>query len=338
MRMAIMGAGSLGTILGAYITKAGHAIDLIDAYKEHVDALNRNGAHVVGKADFTVPVRALTPDQMEGVYDLVFYMTKQTYNAEAFRQLKPHVGDGSVVVTLQNGLPEPALVKEFGEERVMGCPVGWGATFQGPGVSELTSDTDHMEFHLGRLDGKITPKVEEIKGILESMCPTIVLDNLMGSRWSKVLVNATFSGMSAALACTFGEVLDDERALMCVKYIANECIKVAAAWGIKMEPMAGVDIAKLLAFSTIEQRDANTPIYKKVWGPHRAVTASMLQDLKKGRKCEISAINGAVCEMGDKYGVDTPVNDQVVDIVSQVEQGKLKLGNHIDLFKIPDTI
>ena len=338
MRMAIMGAGSMGTILGAYISKAGHKIDLIDAYKDHVDALNKKGAHIVGTTDFTVPVKALTPAEMEGIYDLVFFMVKQTYNEEAFKQLKPHVNEKSIIVTLQNGLPEKAVVKEFGENRVMGCPVGWGATFKEPGVSELTSATDKLTFDLGRVDGKITPEVGEVKKILEAMCPTVVLENLMGVRWTKVLVNSTFSGMSAAMSCTFGDVLDNEKALMCVKYIANECIKVAAAAKIQMEPLQGFALDKLVYFSTIEQRDANTPVYQKMFGPHRLLRASMLQDLEKGRKCEIFAINGVVCEMGDEHGVDTPLNDQVVDVVSKVEQGKLKLGNHIDLFKIPDKI
>jgi 2-dehydropantoate 2-reductase len=65
----------------------------------------------------------------------------------------------------------------------------------------------------------------------------------------------------------------------------------------------------------------------------------MLQDLEKGRKCEIGAINGVVCEMGDEHGIDTPVNDQVVDIVRKIESGKLPLSTaNIELFKIPDVI
>ena len=80
MRLAIMGAGSLGTILGAYIAKAGYEIDLIDAYEEHVRALNENGAHVVGAVDFVQKERlhALLPEDMEGAYDLIIYMAKQT--------------------------------------------------------------------------------------------------------------------------------------------------------------------------------------------------------------------------------------------------------------------
>ena len=77
MRIAIMGAGSLGTILGAYVSKAGYDVVLIDPYQEHVDALNKDGAHVIGTVDFVQPVKAITPDQMDGVYDVVIYMAKQ---------------------------------------------------------------------------------------------------------------------------------------------------------------------------------------------------------------------------------------------------------------------
>jgi 2-dehydropantoate 2-reductase len=266
-------------------------------------------------------------------------MVKQTYNEAAIQSLQGHINEKSIIVTLQNGLPEPALADAFGQGRVMGCPVGWGATFIGPGVSELTSQPTSMTFDLGRVDGRITPEMDEIKEYLECMCPTIILDNLMGIRWAKLLTNATFSGMSAALGCTFAEVMDHDKALLCVKYIANECIKVARADNIKMEPIQGYDISSLLFFETIEQRDANTPYYQKMWGPHRALRASMLQDLEKGQKCEIGAINGAVCTLGDKMNVDTPVNDKVVEIVRGIEDGKYSLTfDNINLFDISEII
>jgi 2-dehydropantoate 2-reductase len=334
-----MGTGSLGTILGAYIAKAGKPIDLIDTYKDHVDALNKSGARVIGQADFTVPVTALTPDQMTGTYDLIFFMTKQTYNEEAIARLKPHIHDKTIIVTMQNGMPEPALVKEFGENRVMGCPVGWGATFKSPGVSELTSKIESLSFDLGRVDGRLTPEVDYIKQILECMCPVTVVTNLLGVRFTKIIVNATYSGMSAALASTYGDVMDGEKSFLCTQYIANECIKVAGAAGIALEPMWGFDFAKLLPFKTIAERDAQAPHYRQIWGPHRLLKASMLQDLEKGRKCEIGAINGVVCEMGDEHGIDTPVNDTVVDVVRKMEEGRLPLSpSNIDFFKIPDTI
>ncbi len=138
-RIAVMGAGSLGTILGAYLTKAGLKVDLIDANREHVDALNKNGATVVGSVEMNVPVSALTPDRMAGIYDVVFYMAKQTYNEAAFQQLLPHVGKNSIIVACPNGLPEAAVAEVFGEGRTLGAPVCYAATMIGPGVSKLTS-------------------------------------------------------------------------------------------------------------------------------------------------------------------------------------------------------
>lgn len=337
MRTAIMGAGSLGTILGAYIAKAGVQVDLIDTYKDHVEALNQKGAQITGTVEFTQPVKAYTPDMIEGKYDLVLFLVKQTNNAGAIEALKSHIHDKTIICTLQNGLPEPALVDAFGEERVMGAPVGWGATFKAPGVSELTSAPDKLTFDLGRVDGKITPEMEEVKAILECMCPTIVLDNLMGVRWTKILVNSTFSGMSACLGCTYGDVLDDPQAMLCVKHIANECINVAKKAGINMEPLQGYDLGKLVGFSTKEQREANTPVYVKMFTPHRALRASMLQDLEKGRKCEIGAINGAVCDMAERYGVEVPVNSQVVSIVKGIEEGRYKPEfKNLEMFVIPE--
>ena len=77
MRTAIYGAGSLGTILGAYINKAGEPIELINRNKAHIEALQKNGAHVIGTVDFTQAVTAYTPAEMSGIYDIIFLMTKQ---------------------------------------------------------------------------------------------------------------------------------------------------------------------------------------------------------------------------------------------------------------------
>ena len=88
MKIAIYGAGSLGTVLGAYISKAGVDIDLITRNKDHVDAMNENGAHIIGTVDMTVPVHALTPDQLTEKYDLIILMTKQLDNKNVLENLK----------------------------------------------------------------------------------------------------------------------------------------------------------------------------------------------------------------------------------------------------------
>jgi 2-dehydropantoate 2-reductase len=337
MKIAVVGAGSLGTIMGALIAKNGLDVVLVDANNEHVDALNKNGATVTGTMEVNVPVTAITPDRMEGTYDLVLYLVKQTANEAALTSLLPHLHEKSIVCTLQNGVPEDAVAMHVGRERVVGCAVGWGATWLRPGVSQLTSSPDKMTFDLGELEGPPTERIKKVADVLESICPVIVTDNLAGIRWTKLLINATFSGMSAVLGCTYGDILDDRKALTCVTHIANEIITVVDAIGVTMEPMQGADL-RMLAFGTKAEMESKFPIYEAVFRPHALLKASMLQDIEKGLKTEIDAINGVVCQTGSKVGVATLIDDKVVEIIKGIEGGKYKpVFDNLALFTLPEV-
>lgn len=322
MKTAIYGAGSLGTVLGAYLSKAGVEVDLITRNKEHVDAMNKNGAKITGTVEMTVPVHALTPDQMTEKYELIILLTKQLDNVNILKGLEKNMTDDCIVCTMQNGLPELSVSEVVGEDRTMGCTVAWGATLHGKGVSELTSEPDSLSFGLGRMNGKKDEKLEEVKKLLENMCTVEVEDNFMGVRWSKLLINSAFSGMSAVMGGTFGDAAERKDSRVCCQGIIKECIDVAAAAGIKIEPVQGKDIVKLLDYKGALKKKISNLLIPICIKKHRLLKASMLQDLEKGRKCEIDAINGVVCAYGRKYGVKTPYNDKVCEIVHGIEDGK----------------
>lgn len=322
MRMAIMGAGSLGTIIGALITNGGHEVDLIDINKEHVEALNRSGAQITGFMDLRVPVNALLPDEMTGQYDLVFLLTKQVYNQTSLEQLRPHLHPNSIVCTLQNGIPEDFVASYIGRERTIGGVVGFGATWLGPGVSELATEEHTVKnyaFDIGELDGSITPSLVEVKTILESIGHCHISTNILGIKWSKLLMNATFSGMSAALGCRFGDVLASKTAMFSLAHIADETIKVARTHGVRLEGMQGKDM-EFLELQDEHDIPNKMEFYHDVWGPHSQTKASMLQDLEKNRKSEIDYINGFICKKGREAGIKTPYNDLVVKLVKEAEE------------------
>ncbi len=324
MRVAIYGAGSLGTILGAFISKAGVPIELINRNKAHVEALQTKGAQVLGTMNFKQPVVAYTPDQMSGEYDILFLMTKQQHNAEVVQMLKGFLASDGVLVTFQNGLPEMQIADVLGEERVLGCTVAWGATMQSPGVCELTSEPDALSFSLGAVSEKKSKHFAKVKELLEKMGTVDVEENFLGTRWSKLLINAAFSGMSAVLGCTFGEAAGPKKSRRIVQKLIKECIDVCQVGGIRIEPVQGKDIVKLLNYTNALKRAFSFFIIPIAIRKHAKLKASMLQDLEKGKLTEVDAINGAVSEYGRKVGFPTPANDKVVEIIHRIERGELK--------------
>ena len=323
MRIAIYGAGSLGTILGAFINKAGVPIELINRNVAHVEALKAKGAHVVGTVQFNQPVTAYTPDEMNGQYDILFLMTKQQHNAEVVQMLKGFLAPDGVLVTFQNGLPEMQIAEVLGEERVLGCTVAWGATLQAPGVCELTSEPDALSFSLGGISSQRNKHFNKVKELLEMMGTVDVEENFIGTRWSKLLINAAFSGMSAVLGCTFGEAAKPRESRRIVQALIKECIDVCRVGGIRIEPVQGKDIVKLLDYNNSLKRAFSFFIIPIAIRKHAKLKASMLQDIEKGKPTEVDAINGAVSDYGRKVGCPTPMNDRVVEIIHKIEQGIL---------------
>lgn len=334
MRAAIYGAGSLGTILGAYITSKGGDIDLINHNEKHVQALNEKGAKIVGTVDFVQKVNAITDKQMTGKYDIIFLMTKQQGNGETVPFLKEYLADDGVIVTLQNGLPEHQIADVVGKNRVLGCTVAWGATMLGPGVCELTSSPDSLTFSLGTIFSETPNHLDDVASLLKMMGLVEIDANFIGTRWSKLLINSAFSGMSAVLGCTFGEAAGAKDSRRVVQCLMKECIDVCFASGIRIEPVQGKDIVMLFDYHNPIKKALSFMLIPLAIRKHAKLKASMLQDLEKGKKTEVDSINGSVSQQGRKVGVPTPYNDKVVEIVHRIEAGELLPGReNLSLFK-----
>ena len=319
MKIAIYGAGSLGVVLGAYLAKSGLSVDLIPHNPEHVNALNTNGAKVIGTTHFCVPVTALLPEEMTSGYDFIILLTKQHHNTEIAMDILPLLKADGVLCTLQNGLPEPELAEIVGETHLIGGIVSWGATLQAPGVSELTSMPHSMSFKIGRINGSVDDKLLALKEILELMCPTSISANILIIRWNKLLINASCSGLSAVLGCTFGEVIENKLSRQYALHIIKECIDIARASGIDVTKTQDGKMAKMFYFNHYPKYLLTSLLIRLAIKPHKLLKASMLQDLEKGKACEVDYINGSVCAYGKRLHIPTPYNDQIVEIIHGIE-------------------
>ena len=321
MKIAIYGAGSVGTIMGAYFAKSGREVDLISNDAAHIAALKSAGAHITGTVDFTIKVKAMLPNEMKEKYNLIFLATKQLDNTNVVKGLVSFLEKDGIICTVQNGLPELSVAEVIGEDRTFGCAIAWGATLLKPGVCELTSDPSSITFNIGTFGKDTSGKLKIIADVLSLMGGVEIEENFIGARWVKLLVNSTFSGLSAVFGTIYAGVVDNKKSRLCAQRIMKECIDVADAASIKIEPIQGKDVVKLLNYKGRIKQKISFMIIPLAIKKHRMLKASMLQDIEKGIPCEIDAINGVVSTYGRKVNVPTPFNDKVVEIVKKIEEG-----------------
>ena len=344
-RIAIYGAGAMGTILGALLIKGGlKNVDLITRNVEHVQGMREKGATIVCAGDgseITVPVTALLPSEMTGKYDVIFLMTKQRFNGEILQNLLPFMHEDTVVCTTQNGLPEPSVADVIGPDRTYGGATSYGATFIGGGKMALTSNIEAMSMEIGgyQNDGAKTPLLAEILSYVGKATDNENFvkktDNLSGARWSKLAINAAFSGLSTVTGLTFGEVAKRRKTRKIALGVLRECMDVAKAAGVKLAPMQGHDMEKLLGGKTPIKRFVAYMVLPFAMKKHKQLRSGMLIDLQKGRKCEIDYVNGVVVQEGLRVGVETPLCRQIVEIVHGIENGLYEIDyKNVDFFDI----
>ena len=329
----------MGTVLGAFLSRAGFAIDLISRDRAQIDALKTTGANIGGTVSFCTPPfdgkngrgLAMLPAQMSKKYDIIFLLIKQTGNAAAAAMLLDFLSPGGVVCTLQNGFPEPVLAEVLGRERVLGCICVWGGKITGPGQADLISRSGSMVFNL---DGNPHTILQSVKGILEKVCTVTVEPNFEGARWSKLLLNAAFSGLSAITGYSFGQAASERHSRDLVLLVIRECIEVCRTAGIRIKPVQGIFPAGFLYCDTGLKKTLLSFVMPAAMKNHQDIKAGMLWDIIRGRESEVDFINGAVSGFGRKYGVPTPLNDRIVEIVHSIERGERKYGpENLNLFR-----
>jgi 2-dehydropantoate 2-reductase len=320
MRMAVVGAGSLGIVVGGLLARAGRDVELVAPRRESADLLNREGAVLTGGIEAVIPVRAVTPDQMRGPYDFALMLTKLDALPGALAELAPHLRPQSLVCALENGMPEDMAARAVGRERTCGGVVLIGAARKAPNASHITSSQATLDtaFAIGELDGAATPRIAALRDVLADVGGCRVAPDLLDLRWAKLLMNAAPGAMNAMLGCTNRQALADDRSLALMVRAADETIRVAHAAGHRLALLQGNDMEALIIpeGGRPEDRFELCREYFMPWGDTRS---SMQQDLAAGRRTEVRHLNGYVAARGRELGVATPVNDLIQRLVMEAE-------------------
>ncbi|MCH9037974.1 MAG: 2-dehydropantoate 2-reductase [Chloroflexi bacterium] len=331
-RIAIFGVGAAGSYIGAFLTREGYDITLIDMWGEHVSAMNEKGLSVSGsQGPFTVPVKAVhLTDAINIVepFDIIFLAVKSYDTEWASHFIKRFLSPTGVVVNSQNCMNDRLTASIVGFERQVGCIMS-GITVALWEPAEVNRggqpgrDRGHDVFRVGELHGQITPRVQEIAEMLSCIDGSHATSNIWGERWSKLTTNSVGNPVGAMTGLASQEFAQDPRARLIQVQIAKETCSVGLALNVDIAPISGVAAstwAKADDGEVFEELDAK-------FQPRPGAAdwrSSMAQDVVKGRRTEIEYMNGYTVQRGLELGIPTPVNAAIVDVVKQVDAGTLK--------------
>jgi len=330
MNITIVGAGAIGGICGAYLTKAGRDIVLIEPHEKHRNLI-RQGVHIDGvRGELEVPLNAISIDQLDRALELVLLTVKSGRTVEALEPLKPFVGPDTVIVSLQNSVNEDIIASMFGAERTVGCITGWGATFVKPGHLRQASEGG---FTIGELDGRTSDRLGAIKEVLDDISETVYTDNIYGHLWSKLCINSLIAGC-AVLGLHVGEALAPERNKGVFVHLVREVVTVAEACGVKLEKFEGLVDPSIFKRTDQEGLELCYSIFDMMAAVHGGIKPGFLQDLERGIETEVAFINGYCARRGMERGIDTPINTLVTELLQQMETSRISPSpEHINLFE-----
>lgn len=300
MKVAVMGAGAVGSYIGAMLARAKHDVTLI-ARPQHVDAIKKHGLLFNGRGFHgSVPVQATTEAAgVEGA-DVVLLCVKSGDTEAAGRAMAPHLKPDATVLCLQNGVDNAERLQAAIKQVAVPVAVYVATEMAGPG---------HVR-HKGRGDLIIGPSpvsADIARQFSGAAIPTTVSDNVIGELWVKLILNCVYNALSAVSQLPYGPLFKVEGVSDVAEDVIGECVAVAGSLGI---PIPGniSDIVLALAGTMPEQYSSTT------------------QDLARGKPTEIDYLNGYVVRKGAELGISTPVNLALQVMVKLREAHRLQAG------------
>ncbi len=333
-KIAVLGAGAIGSSISADLTKAGHDITVIDQWPAQVEALKATGLHIqMPDGEVTTPIRALHLCDLASAnleFDIVLLAVKSNDDRWLAEFIKPYLKADGVLVGTQNGMNDDTLASIVGRNRVVGCAMELSAEIFTPGQVKRNTTHKTTWFAVGELDGLYTPRVKEIAALLGHVGRCDVTNNIYGAKWTKLIANTMTMGPFGLLGLGNTDAANVPGMFEVSVQLGRESAAVGVALGYRTEAIFGLRADEFAGSS-----DENLVTAMKTLLGHvsRGRTAP-IHDHIKGRRSEMEFISGVVSKKGRELGIATPFNDAVVEIDRAINRGEIKMDrSNFDLLK-----
>ncbi len=328
-KIAVLGVGAIGSLIGGYLSRAGRDVTLIDTWGAHVEAMRERGLRVIALDEtFTTPVRAVHLGELsalKGTFDLVFLCVKSYDTVWTSHLLRPHLKAGGVVVSAQNSINDDVIASIVGYSSVIGCVVTLGAGIYKPAHVQRTSVPNRLAFTVGELSGMKTGRVESLAGMMSDAGPSKVTTNLWGERWAKLATNCMSNSVAALTGLGSADIRLTPGVVDQYVRIGAEVVEVGTALGVEIEPVNGIP-ARMYPEAVSNGEAMEEVKARLAEGAHQLGEGrpSMAQDVFKGRRTEIEYLNGYAARKGKEVGVAAPANRAITSLIHQMESGDLE--------------
>ena len=333
-KIAVLGAGAIGSSISADLTRAGHDVAVIDQWPAQVEALKSGGLLVqMPDGEVKTPIRALHLCDMASAnlaFDIVFLAVKSNDDRWLAEFIKPYLKADGVLVGTQNGMNDDTLASIVGKHRVIGCAMELSAEIFTPGLVKRNTTHKTTWFAVGELDGSYTPRVKEIAALLGHVGRCDVTNNIYGAKWTKLIANSMTMGPFGLLGLGNTDAANVPGMFEVSVQLGRESAAVGTALGYRTEPIFGLRADEFAGSS-----DENLVTAMKTLLGHvsRGRTAP-IHDHIKGRRSEMEFISGVVSTKGRELGIATPFNDAVVEIDRAINRGEIKMDrSNFDLLR-----
>ena len=327
-KIAVVGVGAIGGLLGAYLTRGGYDVTILSCFRrENADYMAANGITVDGaRGQFHVDVNSRHIDDLaEGeLFDCFMVALKGNDTESVMTRLRPHLAADGCCLTFQNGMNEDLLAGILGKERIVYAVSRAGGALTAPGH---VSDHDG-EFVIGEEDGSVFPRTEQLRDILSCARPTTISGDILAVKWDKLSAVALSVPACTVSGLYLGDVFFHEKAQQLFGLLAMELFRVAAGSGHPLERIFDRTPEQWLPIAAGRENGALDPAAAAVHFPPGVVDA-YTQDIRRGRPLEIDYTNGAVVRIGAACGVPTPVNRRLIQAVRDIESGAAQPGEEL---------
>jgi 2-dehydropantoate 2-reductase len=331
--ITVVGIGAIGSLVGGRLALAGEDVTLIcTSWRENAEHMKRHGLTVIAPdgGERTTAVSTLFIDELAlfpAKIELLFVATKSNDTGRCLTALESHLADDCVVVSLQNGMNEDAIIPIVGVERVVAGVSYTGGMLVQPGCVR----THGVRSVVGRLDGRVTPRISQVARILDLVAPTEVSRDIMRQRWDKLAQVTTTVPVGAVTGVGFPAILQIDEAHPMLARLMSETLAVAAAAGYPLDGVTGLSRADWLRLARGPAPDLSRIIRAPFELPPGAPApnpdeAPLLKDIKSGLPLEIEYTNGYVIQKGDELGVPTPAHDLVVGLIKGMAGREIEPG------------